>query len=105
MTVATCTPERPVRKRAASVTTADLLDTPLPQLLAELDVELVESGITERGFTGYAHQEDGRLLLAMRPGQPAVERDCVARALLGNALGVPMPDLPAPYRLSDLAVL
>ncbi|MEU0783493.1 hypothetical protein ABZ341_18205 [Streptomyces sp. NPDC006173] len=94
-----------IPQQSKAPTTDRLLDTPLPQLLAELDVELVESAITERGFTGYAHQEDGRLLLAMRPGQPAVERDCVARALLGNALGVPMPDLPAPYRLSDLAVL
>ena len=105
MTVATCTPERPVRKRAASVTTADLLDTPLPQLLADVGARLVESSICEPGFTGYVWREGGRLLLAMRPGQPAVERDCVARALLGGALGVPMPPLPEPYRLSDLAVL
>ncbi|MFD6490307.1 hypothetical protein [Streptomyces sp. NPDC060188] len=79
------------------------MDTPLPQLLAELDVELVESEITERGFTGYAHREGGRLLLAMRPGQPALERDCVARALIGRALGVTMPPLPAPYKVTCLA--
>jgi hypothetical protein len=92
-------------RASTAITTDRLLDTPLPQLLAELDVELVESGITEYGFTGYAHREGGRLLLAMRPGQPAAERDCVARALLGCALGIPMPPLPEPYRLSDLAVL
>ncbi|OQQ13007.1 hypothetical protein B0675_40020 [Streptomyces sp. M41(2017)] len=88
-----------------SPSTADLLDTPLPQLLADLGAVLVESGITEYGFSGYAHREGGRLLLAMRRGQPALERDCVARALLGNALGVPMPELPEPFRVSDLATL
>ncbi|MFD7682891.1 hypothetical protein [Streptomyces sp. NPDC060187] len=81
------------------------MDTPLPRLLARLGVELMESAITEPGFVGYAMHGDGGLLLAMRRGQSAVERDCVARDLLGYALGVPLPPLPEPYRVSDLAVL
>ncbi|MGW5173171.1 hypothetical protein ACWERY_02235 [Streptomyces sp. NPDC004082] len=87
------------------ISTDRLLDDPLPQLLEELGAELVESGITDRGFTGYAHREGGRLLLAMRRGQPVLERDMIARALLGDALGVPMPELPAPYRVTRLADL
>ncbi|MFJ7963168.1 hypothetical protein [Streptomyces sp. NPDC096324] len=87
----------------SAITTERLLTAPLPQLLADAGATLVESSITEHGFTGYAHQEGGRLLLAMRRGQPAFERDCVARALLGDVLGVPLPELPAPYQLTPLA--
>ncbi|MFD6553746.1 hypothetical protein [Streptomyces sp. NPDC058398] len=81
------------------------MDTPLPQLLADLGAQLVESSITERGFTGYISREGGRLLLAMRPGQPRAEREMLARAMIGRALRVPMPELPEPYQLSDLADL
>lgn len=88
--------ERPV------ISPTRLLDAPLPQLLDELGVELVESSITERGFTGYVWREGDRLLLAMRQGQSACEREMLARALLGDALGVPMPPLPEPYRLTVL---
>ncbi|MEU1443074.1 hypothetical protein [Streptomyces mirabilis] len=98
MTLATPAPIAP----ASYITTAHLLEAPLPQLLDELGAELVESSITEQGFTGYARREDGRLLLAMRRGQPVVERDCIARALLGDMLGVPLPPLPEPYQLTAL---
>lgn len=85
-----------------AITAARLLAAPLDQLLAELGAELVESSITDRGFTGYALLEDGRLLLAMRRGQPVLERDCIARALLGDMLGVPLGPLPEPYQLTAL---
>jgi hypothetical protein len=38
----------------------------------------------------------------MPPGRPVWEREAVARALLGDALGVPLPPLPSPYRLTEL---
>lgn len=80
-----------------------LLDAPLPQLLDELGVELVESSITEPEFTGYVFAKPGdRLVLSMRRGQPEWERDVIARALLGDALRVPLPPLPAPYALTEL---
>jgi hypothetical protein len=79
-----------------------LLDAPLAELLAELDVTLDESSITDPSFTGAAVVTRGRLILSMRPGQPESERDAVARALLGRVLGVPLSPLPEPYRMSEV---
>lgn len=78
-----------------------LLDVPLAELLAELDVTLEESSITDPSFTGAAVVTRDRLILSMRTGQPDTERDVVARALLGRALGVPLSPLPEPYRMSE----
>jgi hypothetical protein len=86
-----------------AMTTARLLDAPLPQLLADLDVELVESSITDPGFIGAVVQRrDGSLVLSMPPGRPRLERDSVARAMLGQAIGVPLSPLPDPYQLTEL---
>lgn len=83
--------------------TADhLLDTELPQLLAEfaVDVSVLE---TDPGFTGGAYVRGNGSLLFVRPaGRPEAEWEIVARAMLGQALRVPMPDLPALYELSEL---
>lgn len=78
-----------------------LLSAPLPELLEEFDVLLVDSRITDAGFAGGAiRREGGGLLFAMRPGQPEWERDAVARVMLGRELDVPMPPLPKPYQLA-----
>jgi len=80
-----------------------LLDTPLPQLLAEFRVDVSELPIDNPGFTGGTYiRDDGSLLFAMRVGQPAAEREMIARAMLGRALRVPMPELPPPYQLTVL---
>jgi hypothetical protein len=79
-----------------------LLDAPLAELLAELDVTLDESPITDPSFSGAAVVTRDRLILSMRPGQPESERDAVARALLGRVLGVPLSPLPEPYRISEV---
>jgi hypothetical protein len=85
------------------VTPAHLLEAPLPQLLAELDVILHDSSITDRSFVGAVVQRrDGQLVLAMPPGRPDWERDAVARALLAEALGVDLAPLPEPYRLAEV---
>lgn len=84
-------------------TTAHLLDAPLADLLAEFRVDLSELPITEPGFTGGTYvRKDGSMLFAMRKGQPATEREMIARAMLGEALRVPMPPLPEPYQLTVL---
>ena len=83
--------------------TADhLLDTPLPQLLAEhnVDVSMIEAG---PGFTGGAYvRADGSVLFVRPAGRPDAEWEMVARSMLGRALRVPMPDLPSLYQLSEL---
>lgn len=86
-----------------TVTPARLLDTPLPQLLADLGAELMESAITDPGFVGAVVQRrDGSLVLSMPPGRPRLERDTVARAMLGQAIGVPLGRLPGMYKLTEV---
>ncbi|TGB06534.1 hypothetical protein [Streptomyces sp. MZ04] len=84
------------------ITTDHILTAPLPDLLAELHVELVESGITEPKFTGTAVRDGGLTVLALPPGRPDWERDMIARQLLGTLFDVPMPDLPGEYRITEL---
>ncbi|MEU5002056.1 hypothetical protein [Streptomyces sp. NPDC021622] len=51
-------------------------------------------------FTGgSAVRRDGSLLFVRPASRPAAEWDMMARAMLGAALRVPMPDLPEPYEL------
>lgn len=89
---------------AASVTPAlspaRLLGAPFPELLAELDVLLVDSSITDAGFLGAVVQRrDGQLILAMPVGRSAFERDTAARMLLGEALGVGAAPVPEPLQM------
>ncbi|MFF4503021.1 hypothetical protein [Streptomyces sp. NPDC001401] len=79
-----------------------LLDAPLLELLAELDVTLDESSITDPSFTGAVVVTRGRVILSMRAGQPDWERDAVARVLLGRVFDVPLSPLPEPYRMSEV---
>lgn len=77
-----------------------LLDTPLLRLLAEHDVELVDSSITDRTFFGYfLERTDGHRVLAMPRGRSAREHDRVARMLLADGLGLNGPPASAPLHL------
>ncbi|MFL4947519.1 hypothetical protein ACJ6WE_09115 [Streptomyces sp. MMS24-I31] len=72
-----------------------LLDAPLDDLLAELDVQLVDSTITDRAFFGaYLERRDGARVLSMPVGRPAWERDTAARMLLAEGLGLDAPPVP-----------
>lgn len=86
----------------AAPSRAHLLGTPLPQLLADLDVELVETTLRVSGFTGYVIVEGSHLLLALPPDRAESERDMIVRHLLGTAFRVPMPPLPGDYRITEL---
>lgn len=84
-----------------STTTDRLLDTPLPQLLAEMDVEIVDSSITDRTFFGaFVERRDGKRLLSMPSGRSAFEHDTAARMLLAEGLGLDAPPVPAPLAVS-----
>lgn len=83
---------------ASSVTRARILDTPLPQLLADLDVDVYASSIEDRAFFGAVVQrKSGQLALAMPTGRSELEHDTVARYLLAQVFGVDLPQLPAPF--------
>lgn len=86
-----------------TITAARLLNAPLDDLLLELDVELHLSQITDEGFIGALIQlPDGTLVLSMPPGRPRLERDTVARAMLGQVIGVPLGPLPGMYQLTEV---
>lgn len=93
MQQSTCTmPARP---------TVDVLDAPLPELLNALDVELVDSSITDAGFFGaLVERRDGTRVLSMPVGRSEFERDTAARMLLAEGLGLDAPPVPAPLEVS-----
>ncbi|MFJ3984385.1 hypothetical protein [Streptomyces fungicidicus] len=81
----------------------NVLETPLPQLLAAYRVELVDSSVTEADFFGaYVEHRDGSRVLSMPPGRPAFERDTAARMLLAQGLGLDTPPVPAALKVSVL---
>lgn len=83
--------------------TDHLLDTPLPDLLAEFNVDVSELQVDEPKFTGGTYiRPDGSMLFALPHGQNRWEREMIARSMLGQALRVPMPELPEPYQLTEL---
>lgn len=93
----------PARLAPAALSTDHLLDTPLPQLLAELDVDAYDSSIPDRSFFGAVGQrKNGQLFLALPAGRSAFERDTTARYLLAKAFKVALPDLPAPFETTHL---
>ncbi|WP_428934607.1 hypothetical protein [Streptomyces sp. ACT015] len=96
------TSELPTCSAQLVLSAEHLLKAPLSDLLAELDVTLDESSITDPSFTGAAVVTRDRVILSMRPDQPDCERDAVARALLGHVLDVPLSPLPEPYRMSEV---
>lgn len=79
----------------------NLLDTPLPQLLAVFGVELVESSISDRGFFGALVEcRDGSWVLSMPVGRSEWERDTTARMLLGEVFGLSSTPTPGPLEVS-----
>jgi len=80
-----------------------LLDAPLPDLLAEFDVEIVPSSITDAGFFGAVVQrKSGETYLAMPSGRSELEHDTIARYLIGQAFGVGLTQLPEPLVATEI---
>ncbi|MFE0104497.1 hypothetical protein [Streptomyces sp. NPDC059009] len=62
-------------------------ETPLPQLISELNVKVVELDLQGTGFCGFAAvRQDGQLILAMPTRQPAHIQNSLARQLLQSVL-------------------
>jgi hypothetical protein len=85
----------------AASATPDLLDAPLPLLLAAHRVEIVDSGVTDQTFFGaFVERRNGARILSMPRGRSAFERDTAARMLLAEGLGLAAPPLPKPFEVS-----
>ena len=88
---------------ASSVTPARILDAPLPDLLAETGVDIIDSSITDREFFGAVVQrKSGETYLTMPTGRSELEHDTVARYLLAQVFDVDLPQLPAPFVTSQI---
>lgn len=104
MTLACPPSRRPGITPAVSVTpnVDHLLDAPLDQLFAEFRVDVAVLQ-TDARFTGGVYVRKDASMLFVRPaGRPDAEWQMLARAMLGQALRVPMPPLPEPYELTEL---
>lgn len=86
----------------APLSTDRLLNAPLPQLLAKHGVEVVEIEAEPRFTGGTFQRPDGSLLFVRPAGRPVAEWEITARALLGRALRVALPPLPAPFEVTEL---
>ena len=88
-----------MQKSAMPIPSVDhLMDTPLPVLINELGVTLLDSGITDRDFFGaVVERKTGELILSMPAGRSELEHDTVARYLLAQVFDVDLPDLPSPF--------
>lgn len=78
-----------------------VMDTPLPQLLAELHAELVEVPTGDAAFCGQVEVHGEQIKLSVSSRWSEIVQDGMARALLGFALRVPLPPLPAPFAVSE----
>jgi hypothetical protein len=79
-------------------TAAEILDTPLPDLLAGTGAEVIDSSIEDRGFFGAVVQrKTGEIALAMPTGRSELEHDTVARYLLAQVFDVDLPRMPPPF--------
>lgn len=84
-------------------TAAEILDTPLPQLLAENGVELFDSSIADASFCGAVVQrKKGGVLLAMPKGRSQMETDIVARYLIAQVFDVELSELSPPFTTTEL---
>ncbi|MFF7895983.1 hypothetical protein ACFZDI_29530 [Streptomyces sp. NPDC007907] len=91
------------KSRAAELSVAQLMDTPLEQLVAELHVTLDESSITDPTFTGYMYATRDNVVVSLPPNRSELEHDCMARYFIGRAFDVEgLPPLPEPFAVTDL---
>ncbi|MFD7999894.1 hypothetical protein [Streptomyces mirabilis] len=84
--------------------TADaLMDTPLPDLLAELGISLSVRLIEDPTFCGYIVARGDRVeSVVVSSLWSDLVQDSMARAMLGVALRVPLPPLPEQFEVTEL---
>lgn len=80
---------------AATITLDQLFETPLDQLLTELNAEIADASIADPNFYGAVVVRTGHPILLLMPvGRDAFVRDTCARKLLADALGLDTTALP-----------
>ncbi|NUL03569.1 hypothetical protein HRW07_10045 [Streptomyces lunaelactis] len=91
----TTTPATPDQR---IITIDRLLDTPLAELIAEANVQLIKSSITDEKFFGAAiARKDKRTVVMLRAGLSDFEHDVIVRYLIGQSLHMDLTPLPAPF--------
>ncbi|MER8197038.1 hypothetical protein ABTY00_24110 [Streptomyces microflavus] len=83
-----------------SVTVAQIMNLPLDQVLTGLDIQVIESSITDASFAGGVHMGNGqKITVFMPPSRDPFETDCVTRYLIAQALGLDITPLPKPFNV------
>lgn len=83
-----------------AVTIDRLLDAPLDELIAETNVEFIQSSITDEKFFGaFVARKGKRTLVMMRAGLSDIEHNVIARYLIGQSLHMDLTPLPAPFEV------
>jgi hypothetical protein len=99
--VSVAIPEAAVPAAGNRLAVEHLMGAPLDQLFAEfgVGVSVLEA---DPAFAGGVYVRKGGSMLFVRPaGRPEAEWELTARAMLGAALRVSLPPLPAPYELTE----
>ncbi|MGW7440595.1 hypothetical protein [Streptomyces sp. NPDC054849] len=76
-----------------------VFDSPLEGLLAEFNVTVLQSEITDAGFFGAVVVRADRITVLLSPNLGDYERDFFPRYLLAQALGLDMTPLPTPFEV------
>lgn len=86
-----------------ALSAAQVLDSPLDDLLITAGVEIFDSSIADRAFFGAVVQrKSGETILAMPAGRSELEHDTMARYLIAQAFDVDLPELPPPFVTSEI---
>ncbi|MGW0933627.1 hypothetical protein [Streptomyces sp. NPDC002666] len=80
-----------------TITVDQLFQSPVAQLVHEMDIRVIESSITDATFYGGAHIGNGRTTLLLPPGRSELERDYVTRYLIAESLNLDISPLPKPF--------
>lgn len=74
-----------------------VFDTPLAEMMAELHVEVIPSGITDADFFGCVVVRGARIVVMLSPNLGEFESDFFTRYLTAQAYKLPMSPLPTPF--------
>ncbi|MEQ4610288.1 hypothetical protein ABMX48_29320 [Streptomyces cavourensis] len=81
----------------ATVTVGQIMNLPLAQVLTALDIQVIESSITDANFYGGVHiGNGGKITILTSPGRDPRITDTLVRYLTAKTFNLDVADLPAP---------